>query len=142
MQQQWISHSESETLELGRRLAAQLPEQAVVSLEGTLGAGKSVLVRGLAMGLGIDPEQITSPTFTLWQTYSGQRILHHLDAYRLNDVHEFRDLGADELFMEGGLILIEWGDKVRKALPPDCLRLEIEVIDATTRRIKLSNVSD
>jgi len=131
----WTTHSVDQTLELGRWLAQRWPRGAIISLEGTLGAGKSVLVRGVAEGLGIGAAEVTSPTFTLWQTYYGSRTLHHLDAYRLNSTAEFWDLGAEELFSHDGLILVEWGDKIRDALPPDHYRLVVEVVDNDTRRI-------
>ncbi len=133
----WVTSTEAETLAVGRQLAQQLPAGAIVSLEGTLGAGKSVLVRGIAAGLGIDPESVTSPTFTLWQSYPGLRELHHLDVYRLHDPAEFLDLGVEELFQSDGLAVIEWGEKVRSALPPDHYRVMIEIDEQTNRRIEL-----
>ncbi|MDP1561732.1 MAG: tRNA (adenosine(37)-N6)-threonylcarbamoyltransferase complex ATPase subunit type 1 TsaE [Pirellulaceae bacterium] len=133
----WVSRSESETLAIGTQLAQCLPAGAIVSLEGTLGAGKSVLVRGMAAGMGIDPEAVTSPTFTLWQTYHGSRELHHLDAYRVRDAAEFIDLGVEELFMSDGVAVIEWGEKVRSALPPDHYRVMIEIDEQANRQIML-----
>ncbi len=123
-------------MSVGQHLAALLPDDAVVSVEGTLGAGKSVLVRGIASGLGIDPETVTSPTFTLWQTHTASRILHHLDAYRLESASEFLDLGAEELFQSPGLVLIEWGEKVRSVLPSPHFQLEIEILDSGQRSVK------
>lgn len=122
-------------MSLGRWLARHLPAGAIVSVEGTLGAGKSLLVRGIAEGLGVAAGEVTSPTFTLWQTYEGSRTLHHLDAYRLNSTAEFWDLGAEELFAQDGLILIEWGDKIRDALPPDHFSLVVDIVDHHTRRL-------
>lgn len=140
--QTWVTHSEVETAEVGRQLASQLPEGSIVSLEGTLGAGKSVLVRGMAAGLGIDPESVTSPTFTLWQSYHGTRDLHHLDAYRLQNADEFIDLGVEELFNLDGLIVIEWGEKVRSVLPIEHYRVTIEIDDHSNRRIVLIRQTD
>lgn len=137
----WTSHSPDQTLELGRWLAQYLPAGAIVSLQGTLGVGKSLLVRGIAQGLGVAAGEVTSPTFTLWQTYEGSRTLHHLDAYRLNSTAEFWDLGAEELLVQDGLILIEWGDKIRDALPPDHFCLAIDIIDHNTRRLACSGSS-
>ncbi|MBL8855927.1 MAG: tRNA (adenosine(37)-N6)-threonylcarbamoyltransferase complex ATPase subunit type 1 TsaE [Planctomycetaceae bacterium] len=133
----WFTSTEAETLAVGRQLAQNLPDGAIVSLEGTLGAGKSILVRGIASGLGIDPETVTSPTFTLWQSYHGLRELHHLDVYRLQDPAEFLDLGVEELFQSDGLAIIEWGEKVRSVLPPDHYRVMIEIDEQTNRRIEL-----
>jgi tRNA threonylcarbamoyladenosine biosynthesis protein TsaE len=119
-------------------LAQHLPDGAIVSLEGTLGAGKSLLVRGIAEGLGVAAGEVTSPTFTLWQTYEGRRTLHHLDAYRLTSTAEFWDLGVEELFAQEGLILIEWGDKIRDALPPDHFCLVVDIVDHNTRQFACS----
>lgn len=136
---QITTQSMEETLKFGRNLALQLTSDSVVSLNGTLGAGKSVLVRGVAGGLGIDPESVTSPTFTLWQTYQGQNTLHHLDAYRLNSIDDFYDLGGEELFEMPGIKLIEWGDRIQAALPDDHLRVELEVVDETVRQISIAS---
>lgn len=135
-----FTDSPDATLKLGSLMAEALPDTSVVSLNGTLGAGKSVLVRGVAAGLGVPPEDVTSPTFTLWQTYHGRRTLHHLDAYRLNSIDDFYDLGGEELFEMDGLKLIEWGDRVREALPEDYLQLSIEVVDDQIRRFVLTGV--
>jgi len=122
---------------LAATLALAIEDSTVISLDGTLGAGKSVFVRGFAMGLGIDPDLVTSPTFTLWQTYQGSKTLHHLDAYRLSDVNEFYDIGAEELFEMGGVVMIEWGQRIAEALPRDYLTIQLQVIDQTTRWIEL-----
>jgi tRNA threonylcarbamoyladenosine biosynthesis protein TsaE len=137
--QTWLSRNEAETFEVGGRLVADLPDGAIVSLEGTLGAGKSVLVRGMAAGMGVDPELVTSPTFTLWQTYQGSRNreLHHLDAYRLLDANQLIDLGVEELFQSDGIAVIEWGEKVRAALPLDHYRVMIEIDEHGQRKIVL-----
>ncbi len=105
------THSEAETVDAGRELAAGLLPGAVVLLSGDLGAGKTAFVRGLAAGLGIDPAEVTSPTFTLVQEYRGGRLtLYHVDLYRLQ-TNEVDDLGLDEL-TEGGVTAIEWPDRL------------------------------
>jgi tRNA threonylcarbamoyladenosine biosynthesis protein TsaE len=134
---QFTTHAQSETMALAATLALAIEDSTVISLDGTLGAGKSVFVRGFAMGLGIDPDLVTSPTFTLWQTYQGSKTLHHLDAYRLSDVNEFYDIGAEELFEMGGVVMIEWGQRIAEALPRDYLTIQLQVIDQTTRWIEL-----
>ena len=106
------TYSETETIAAGRDLAAQTNAGDVVLLTGDLGAGKTAFVRGLAEGLGIDPAEVTSPTFTLIQEYSGGRLpLHHVDLYRLKPI-EVDDLGLEELTVEGGLTAIEWPDRL------------------------------
>ena len=106
------TYSETETAAAGRELAARVHPGDVVLLTGDLGAGKTAFVRGLAEGLGIDASEVTSPTFTLIQEYSGGRMpLYHVDLYRLKPI-EVDDLGLDELTSEGGVTAIEWPDRL------------------------------
>jgi tRNA threonylcarbamoyladenosine biosynthesis protein TsaE len=107
-----ISHSEEETSAVGRQLGSRLDRGAVVLLAGDLGAGKTAFVRGLAEGLGIDPSEVSSPTFTLIQEYRGGRLpLFHVDLYRLTPA-EVDDLGLDDPLMEAGVMAIEWPDRL------------------------------
>ncbi len=106
------TRSESETERAGRELAPSLTAGSVVLLYGDLGAGKTAFVRGLAEGLGIPRDTVSSPTFTLVQEYRGGRLpLLHVDLYRLSDAREIDDLGLDELG-EGGVVAIEWAEKL------------------------------
>jgi tRNA threonylcarbamoyladenosine biosynthesis protein TsaE len=107
-----ITHSEAETEAAGREFAATLAAGAIVLLSGDLGAGKTAFVRGLAEGLGVDPHDVTSPTFTLVQEYrSGRLPLFHVDLYRLKPI-EVDDLGLDEITLAGGVTAIEWPDRL------------------------------
>lgn len=121
-----VTHAVDDT----RRLAAALAEQAqagdVVLLSGDLGAGKTAFVQGFAAAMGVD-EPVTSPTFTLANEYHGRLDVHHLDAYRLEDLGEVIDLGLFELLDDGSVVLIEWGDAVSAVLPNDFLRIVIEL---------------
>lgn len=112
------THSESETAAAGRELASTLSAGDVVLLYGDLGAGKTAFVKGLAEGLGVSRDQVSSPTFTLMQEYRGGRLtLFHVDLYRLDDPREIDDLGLDEIG-EDGVRAIEWAEK----LPPSRLQ--------------------
>jgi tRNA threonylcarbamoyladenosine biosynthesis protein TsaE len=118
------THSESETVAAGRDLGAGLQPGDVVLLAGDLGAGKTAFVRGLAEGLGLDPSEVTSPTFTLIQEYGGGRLpLHHVDLYRLKPI-EVDDLGLDELTSEG-VTAIEWPDRLPRPFD-EAIRIRIE----------------
>lgn len=109
------THSESETSAVGRDLARTLNAGAIVLLSGDLGAGKTAFVRGMAGGLGIDPAEVSSPTFTLIQEYRGGRLtLFHVDLYRLS-TRDVDDLGLDDLVLEGGVVAIEWPDRLPRA---------------------------
>src|SRR5215469_4858961 len=121
----WIYDAENEaaTERLGLNLAQSLPPPAVVALRGTLGAGKTRLVRAIARGLGIDPDLVTSPTFVLVHEYPGETPLYHFDAYRLRGEDEFLQLGPDEYFHPGGdmggITVVEWADRVTGCLPQE-----------------------
>ena len=115
-----------------KSLAASLAELArpgdLLLLVGDLGAGKTTFAQGFAAALGIT-EQVTSPTFTLAREYHGRLLLHHLDVFRLDQISEVLDLGLPELLDSEGVILIEWGDAIRQALPNDCLEVALTFVD-------------
>ena len=133
---------EADTDRLGAALAELLPAGTTVALCGTLGAGKTRLVQAIAVGLGVQRDLVTSPTFVLYQRYEGQRTLHHLDAYRLTDADEFLQLGVEELFDSNGVTLVEWADRVRDLLPAERLEIRIDVSGELTRRFEIEAVGD
>ncbi len=123
---------------LGRKLAEGLFGGAVVALIGPLGAGKTHLVRAIALGLGVsDSRVVNSPTFVLIQEYVGRLPIYHFDAYRLRTLAEFVDLGVHEYFEGRGVCLVEWADRVEDALPPGQLRITLQITGETARRIIL-----
>jgi tRNA threonylcarbamoyladenosine biosynthesis protein TsaE len=103
------SASERDTEAAGLALAASLDRGSVVLLHGDLGAGKTAFVRGLAAGFGADPDEVSSPTFTLVQEYAGQLPVYHVDLYRLVPA-EVPDLGLEEL-STAGVLAVEWAEK-------------------------------
>ncbi len=127
---------ERHTAALGAALADVLPNGAVVALCGTLGAGKTQLVQAIAEASGIDRREVTSPTFVLAQEYYGRRTIYHLDAYRFTQPEEFLELGPEEYYQSGGLVFIEWADRVEDFLPVDYLEIRIEVTGDTSRRFE------
>ena len=132
-----ICASEDETQALGRRVAATLHAGDVLLLAGDLGAGKTTFVRGLAQGLGIDPEAVSSPTFTLVHEYRGGRLtLHHADLYRL-DRTATEDLGLEEIGVKDGVLAIEWPDRLTHALP-GARTVTLETVGESARRITIS----
>ena len=110
MNARYESHSERRTADIAADLARRLPAGAVVQLFGDLGAGKTAFVRGFVGGVGIDPDEVSSPTFTIVQAYGGGRV-QHVDLYRL-DPAETDDLGLEELPEAGALVCIEWADRL------------------------------
>jgi tRNA threonylcarbamoyladenosine biosynthesis protein TsaE len=130
------STSEAETEAAGRELASSLTAGSVVLLAGDLGAGKTAFVRGLADGLGINPRDVTSPTFTLVQEYRGGRLpLYHVDLYRLKSI-EVDELGLDEMAWSGGVVAIEWPDRLPRPMD-NVIAVSIEHGDDTTRKISI-----
>ena len=128
------TESEEETADVARALAATLQPGAVLLLSGQLGAGKTAFVRGLAAGLGIDPDEVSSPTFTLVHEYRGGRLtLYHADLYRLEKTAT-EDLGLEEKGVADGVLAIEWPDRLTHALP-GATTITIDIVDDTTRRI-------
>ena len=133
---------EADTDRLGAALAAALPPGTTIALCGTLGAGKTRLVQAIAAACGIDREDVVSPTFVLCQRYTGDRTIYHLDAYRLKDDDEFRELGPEEFFESDGLTIIEWADKVADCLPDERIEIDIEVTGATARRFTMKGTNE
>jgi tRNA threonylcarbamoyladenosine biosynthesis protein TsaE len=130
------TRSEDETAAVGRDLAARLSAGSAVLLYGDLGAGKTAFVRGLAEGLGIAADEVSSPTFTLVQEYRGGRLpLFHVDLYRLNEAREVDELGLDEITAEG-VVAIEWADKMRD-LPVGAVVVRIEHRDDSSRALQI-----
>ena len=109
-------------------------QRMTIALCGTLGAGKTRFCQALAAACGVPREEVVSPTFVLCQQYQGDRSINHLDAYRLHDEDELRELGVEELIESADLTIIEWADRVPDALPDEHLRIEIDVIGPTARR--------
>jgi len=131
------THSESETADVGRKLAGTLQPGAVVLLVGDLGAGKTALVRGLAEGLGVAPEEVSSPTFTLMQEYRGGRVpLIHVDLYRLDGAREIDDLGLEELGLDS-VLAIEWAEKLPRPIP-EAISVRIQHGAGDERRLTIT----
>jgi len=114
---QFTTRNGADTIEVGRKLAALLTPPQLLLLQGELGTGKTTLVKGIAQALdAADPDEVTSPTFTLIHEYKGERggkpiKLFHLDVYRLEGERQLESLGLDELLTEDALVLVEWGEK-------------------------------
>jgi tRNA threonylcarbamoyladenosine biosynthesis protein TsaE len=120
-----VAASEDETIAAGRALAARLAPGTTVLLYGDLGAGKTAFVRGLAEGLGIEPDEVSSPTFTIVQEYRGPRLtLQHVDLYRLSPA-EVRDLALDDLLDETTIMAIEWAERLPREPPQPAIRVAL-----------------
>lgn len=132
--------SEQETEQAGERLGRELAPGSVILLYGDLGAGKTAFVRGMARGIGADPGDVSSPTFTIIQEYTGSRAtLHHVDLYRLEPA-EIEDLGLDDLIDGRGIVAIEWADRW-PGRPRHAIDVRIAPLGEHARRIEFTTPS-
>ena len=145
-----ISHSERETLKLGEKIVRFLVGGDIVCLFGTLGAGKTILVKGMAKGLGISQDEVISPSFVLIREYlpaerctcsikrtKHKIALYHLDLYRLRNPKDILKLGYEEYLYNQGICVIEWAQRMRGFLPSEFLKIELEIKGRTKRVIRL-----
>jgi tRNA threonylcarbamoyladenosine biosynthesis protein TsaE len=139
----FVSSSPLNTERFGRLLGGLLRPGDVVCLEGELGAGKTLLTRGIALGMGIE-HPVSSPTYTLINEYPGNIPLYHFDAYRLESADDLYDIGGDDLLYGQGVSVIEWASRVEDALPAERLWIRISISSghASGRLIELTAVGD
>lgn len=129
------THDAEETRSLGEAIGRRLGPGDVVALWGELGAGKTVAAQGICLGLGV-AEPVSSPTFTLVQEYRGRLPVWHLDTYRVRHADELIDLGWEELLRGGGVVLVEWPERIAEALPEHRLDIRLQG-DGDDREIEL-----
>ena len=145
-----ISHSERETLKLGEKIVRFLVGGDIVCLFGNLGAGKTILVKGMAKGLGISQNEVISPSFVLIREYlpAGKQAcpikktktkiaLYHLDLYRLRNPKDILKLGYEEYLYNQGICVIEWAQRMKGFLPREFLKIELKIKSNTKRVILL-----
>lgn len=131
MDYKFTSRNEEDTLELAQNIESEKFPNMVICLEGELGSGKTIFVKGFASALGIN-ENITSPTFNLVKEYpNGELPLYHMDVYRLEGTCD--NVGFDEYFNKGGVSIVEWSDLICDCLPEERLTIKFKIIDENTR---------
>lgn len=142
----FVSKSVRETADFATKIAGKISKNfskkpIVIALEGELGAGKTTFVRAFAKALGVK-KNITSPTFVLIKPYkTADKVIYHIDAYRLKDYKDLEKLGAKGMMTEpGSITLIEWSDRVKKIIPRNGIRIHIDHIDKNTRKITCVNL--
>lgn len=132
-----FSLSEEETFGLGRSMAQALQGGELILLVGELGLGKTVFARGIAAGLGVPPEDVNSPSFTLIQEYPDSRLpLFHIDLYRLGGPSDFETLGLEEIMASGAVVVVEWGDKLPAAYRASAMIVRFHDVGEDSRRIE------
>ena len=140
MQYKYTSKNEQDTIELAQNIESEKFPNMVICLDGELGSGKTVFVKGFAHALGIE-DNITSPTFNIIKEYnSGELPLYHMDVYRLDK--DSNDIGIEDYFNKGGVTLIEWADIITDILPEERLQINIKVISENSRVFELINYSE
>ena len=132
-----VSRSPGETQALGERLGARLGRGDVVACIGSLGAGKTCFLQGLARGLGVTTA-VTSPTFVLVNQYRGRLPVYHVDAYRTANATDLMDQGLEEMLHGEGVTIVEWADKLLPLLPPRTVTVTIEGLGDEPRQIDLA----
>ena len=133
---EFISHSQLETEEVGRKLAEKLPGGSVVAMYGDLGAGKTAFVRGMAKGMGLSC-RVSSPTFTIVNEYLGERELIHFDMYRLSSADELFDIGWEDYLSRNAVCAVEWSENVQDSFFGDEVVVRIEKLNDTDRKITI-----
>ena len=133
---EFVTHSDLETFELGSRIGEGISGRSIFLLHGDLGAGKTVFTKGLAAGLGIDPLDVTSPSFTLINVHEGRFRLYHVDLYRIDSSAD-RDLGLEEMFDAEAVTVIEWAERLQKP-PQGAIEVSIEYQSDSKRRVTIN----
>ncbi len=138
---EFTTHSPEETVELGAKLARQLPQPCLLVLEGDLGSGKTTLVKGIVSGLGVArQEEVTSPSFTLVHEYGRDRKVYHADLYRIEGVRELATLGLEDLLEQEGTVIVEWGEKLLGQEAEAQVRIRMELLEGDDRRITVEGL--
>jgi tRNA threonylcarbamoyladenosine biosynthesis protein TsaE len=133
--------SEDETIALGERLSQELPARGVVLLIGNLGAGKTMLAKGIVRGRGAaSAEEVSSPTFTLIHEYGENGAVYHIDLYRLDEPRQVATLGLEELFDRDALVLIEWGERFPQLMPTPRTEIRLRALADDAREIEVTQI--
>ena len=142
---EFVSRSERETFDLGARIGAQLYGGEILLLNGPLGAGKTMFVKGISQALGIDEADVTSPSFTLVNPHRGRLLLYHIDLYRLDEgATAAHAVDLDEILTdENAVVIIEWAERMgRYPLPSNVWRVSIQGDGDEPRKISISQISE
>lgn len=138
-----VTNTPEETIELGARIAGKLGPGDLVALVGDLGAGKTVFVKGLAKGVGVeDYLHVNSASFVILKEYKGDRDLYHFDVYRLDQASFSETLDHEKYFYSEGITAVEWADKIRDILPEEYLEISIEHAGETERKFLFRPVGE
>ena len=140
---EFVTHSPEETVELGSKLARQLPRPCVILLQGELGSGKTTLVKGIVAGLGAAREEdVTSPSFTLVHEYGRELKVYHADLYRVEGLPDLATLGLEDLLEQRATVIIEWGEKFPSQDVEAQIRIHMEMLGSDERRVVIEGLDE
>uniref|UniRef100_A0A7V3ZVN4 tRNA threonylcarbamoyladenosine biosynthesis protein TsaE n=1 Tax=candidate division WOR-3 bacterium TaxID=2052148 RepID=A0A7V3ZVN4_UNCW3 len=134
-----ITHSEEETIELGKKLAKKFKKGDIVALYGELGSGKTTLIKGIVSGLGYQ-KTVKSPSFIMVAVYLAEIPIYHIDLYRIENEETIENLGIFEYLYGEGISLIEWAERIEKNLPPKRINIRIKILGKNEREFEIENL--
>ncbi|MBN2420118.1 MAG: tRNA (adenosine(37)-N6)-threonylcarbamoyltransferase complex ATPase subunit type 1 TsaE [Deltaproteobacteria bacterium] len=136
----YLSNSDIETIDIGKKLGLILAGGDVVALSGTLGSGKTWLTKGIGLGFGVSPDEIiTSPSFSIVNEYEGRCLLYHMDLYRLETISDIMSTGLDDYFHDKSVVVVEWAERCPAILPSGYINVKIEILGENERSIDINS---
>ncbi len=138
---EFLTQSAEETIELGKKIGSKLKPGAIVGFYGELGSGKTTMIKGICLGLGVKEQDIVkSPSFVMISEYKGNCPIFHIDLYRIKDIGEIHSIGLDDYLYGNGICLIEWAEKVENELPENIIKIRLEVLEQNKRKIIINGL--
>ncbi|MEO0074727.1 MAG: tRNA (adenosine(37)-N6)-threonylcarbamoyltransferase complex ATPase subunit type 1 TsaE, partial [candidate division WOR-3 bacterium] len=135
---EYFTNSPTETIELGKKIGSQLKPNNVVGFYGELGSGKTTMIKGVCLGLGVKEQDIVkSPSFIMVNEYQGLYPIYHIDLYRVKSLEEILSIGFYDYLYGNGVCLIEWAEKAENELPSDIIKIQIEAVSESQRKIRI-----
>ncbi len=136
----YLSNSDIETVDIGKKLGLILSAGDVVALSGTLGSGKTWFTKGIGLGFGVSPDEIiTSPSFSLVNEYEGRCLLYHMDLYRLDNLSDIMTVGLDDYFHDQSVVVVEWAERCPGILPRGYINVKIDILGDNKRSIEINS---
>ena len=136
----YLSNSDIETIDIGKKLGLILSGGDVVAISGDLGSGKTWFTKGIGLGFGVNPDEvITSPSFSLVNEYEGRCLLYHMDLYRLDNLSDVMTVGLDDYFHDESVVVVEWAERCPGILPFGCITVKIDILGERERSIEISS---
>jgi tRNA threonylcarbamoyladenosine biosynthesis protein TsaE len=133
-----LTQSSEETIAQGRKIGERLKPPVLILLSGDLGAGKTTLTKGIAVGLeSAREDDVTSPTFTLVHRYDGKTRVYHVDLYRIDGLHDLETLGLEDILFENAVVIVEWPDRLKLRTDWPVIQIHLEHVSEDTRKISI-----